>query len=84
MRIQKLNKATKQNLLEDLLKRSPNSYGQYEESVHAILNAVKEERDAAVFAFTEKFDGAHLNASNIQVAEAEIEEAYEKVDAQLL
>ena len=84
MRIQKLNKATKQNLLEDLLKRSPNSYGQYEESVHAILSAVKEERDAAVFAFTEKFDGAHLNASNIQVTEAEIEEAYEKVDAQLL
>ena len=84
MRIQKLNKATKQNLLEDLLKRSPNRYGQYEESVHAILSAVKEERDAAVFAFTEKFDGAHLDASNIQVTEAEIEEAYEKVDAQLL
>ena len=84
MRIQKLNKATKQNLLEDLLKRSPNSYGQYEESVHAILNAVKEERDAAVFAFTEKFDGAHLDASNIQVTEAEIEEAYEKVDDKLL
>lgn len=84
MRIQKLNKATKQNLLEDLLKRSPNSYGQYEESVHAILSAVKEERDAAVFAFTEKFDGAHLDASNIQVTEAEIEEAYEKVDDKLL
>ena len=84
MRIQKLNKATKQNLLEDLLKRSPNSYGQYEESVHAILSAVKEERDAAVFAFTEKFDGAHLDASNIQVTEAEIEDAYTKVDAQLL
>ena len=48
MRIQILNKATKQNLLEDLLKRSPNSYGQYEESVNAILTAVKEERDAAV------------------------------------
>lgn len=84
MRIQKLNKATKQNLLEDLLKRSPNSYGQYEESVNAILTAVKEERDAAVFAFTEKFDGAHLDASNIQVTEEEIEEAYTKVDAQLL
>ena len=84
MKIQKLNKATKQNLLEDLLKRSPNSYGQYEESVNAILQAVKEERDAAVFAFTEKFDGAHLDASNIQVTEAEIEEAYGNVDDQLL
>ena len=84
MRIQKLNKDTKQNLLEDLLKRSPNSYGQYEASVQAILNAVKEERDAAVFAFTEKFDGAHLDASNIQVTEAEIEEAYAEVDDELL
>lgn len=84
MRIQKLNKDTKQNLLEDLLKRSPNSYGQYEASVQAILSAVKEERDAAVFAFTEKFDGAHLDASNIQVTEAEIEEAYAEVDDELL
>lgn len=84
MRIQKLNKDTKQNLLEDLLKRSPNSYGQYEASVQAILSAVKEERDAAVFAFTEKFDGAHLDASNIQVTEAEIEEAYAEVDDDLL
>lgn len=84
MRIQKLNKDTKQNLLEDLLKRSPNSYGQYEASVQAILSAVKEERDAAVFAFTEKFDGAHLDASNIQVTEAEIEDAYAEVDDELL
>lgn len=30
MRIQKLNSDTKKNLLEDLLKRSPNNYGQYE------------------------------------------------------
>jgi len=84
MRIQKLNKTTRQNLLEDLLKRSPNSYGQYEESVQAILHAVKEERDAAVFAFTEKFDGAHLDASTIQVTDTEIEEAYTNMDEELL
>ena len=48
MRIQKLNKDTKQNLLEDLLKRSPNSYGQYEASVQAILDQVKEEKDAGL------------------------------------
>ena len=47
MRIQKLNKDTKQNLLEDLLKRSPNSYGQYEASVQSILNEVKEKKDEA-------------------------------------
>ena len=29
MRIQKLNSDTKKNLLEELLKRSPNNYGQF-------------------------------------------------------
>ena len=72
MRIQKLNKDTKQNLLEDLLKRSPNSYGQYEASVQSILNEVKEKKDEAVFAFTRKFDGAEISADNILVTEAEI------------
>ena len=84
MRIQKLNKDTKQNLLEDLLKRSPNSYGQYEASVQSILNEVKEKKDEAVFAFTRKFDGAEISADNILVTEAEIEEAYQEVYASLL
>ena len=84
MRIQKLNKDTTQNLLEDLLKRSPNSYGQYEASVQSILNEVKEKKDEAVFAFTRKFDGAEISADNILVTEAEIEEAYQEVDASLL
>ena len=84
MRRQKLNKDTKQNLLEDLLKRSPNSYGQYEASVQSILNEVKEKKDEAVFAFTRKFDGAEISADNILVTEAEIEEAYQEVDASLL
>ena len=84
MRIQKLNKDTKQNLLEDLLKRSPNSYGQYEASVQSILNEVKEKKDEAVVAFTRKFDGAEISADNILVTEAEIEEAYQEVDASLL
>ncbi|MGN0405425.1 MAG: histidinol dehydrogenase [Bariatricus sp.] len=84
MRIQKLNKDTKQNLLEDLLKRSPNSYGQYEASVQSILNQVKEKKDEAVFAFTRKFDGAEITAENILVTEAEIEAAYQEVDASLL
>ena len=84
MRIQKLNKDTRQNLLEDLLKRSPNNYGQYEESVQKILDKVKIEKDAAVFELTAKFDGAVLDASNIQVTEEEINEAYAKVDQELL
>ena len=84
MRIQKLNSDTKTNLLEDLLKRSPNNYGQYEASVKEILDKVKEEKDAAVFAYTAKFDGAELTADTIEVTDAEIEEAYAQVDDTLL
>ena len=84
MRIQKLNSDTKKNLLEDLLKRGPNNYGQYEASVKEILDKVKEEKDAAVFAYTAKFDGAELTADTIEVTDAEIEEAYAQVDDTLL
>ena len=84
MRIQKLNSDTKKNLLEDLLKRSPNNYGQYAASVKEILDKVKEEKDAAVFAYTAKFDGAELTADTIEVTDAEIEEAYAQVDDTLL
>ena len=84
MRIQKLNSDTKKNLLEDLLKRSPNNYGQYEASVKEILDKVKEEKDAAVFAYTAKFDGAELTEDTIEVTDAEIEEAYAQVDDTLL
>ena len=84
MRIQKLNSDTKKNLLEDLLKRSPNNSGQYEASVKEILDKVKEEKDAAVFAYTAKFDGAELTADTIEVTDAEIEEAYAQVDDTLL
>ena len=84
MRIQKLNSDTKKNLLEDLLKRSPNNYGQYEASVKEILDKVKEEKDAAVFEYTAKFDGAELTADTIEVTDAEIEEAYAQVDDTLL
>ena len=52
MRIEKLTESTKKNLLEDLLKRSPNSYGKYEASVQQILNDVKEKGDEALFGYT--------------------------------
>lgn len=84
MRIQKLDENTKKNLLEDLLKRSPNQYTQYEERVSAILNTVKQEKDNAVFSYTKQFDGAEINADNIQVTEEEIAEAYAAVDTSLV
>ena len=83
MRIQHLDKNTKMSLLEDLLKRSPNNYGKYEQGVAEILDHVRNEKDAAVFAYTEKFDGAKIDASNIKVTEEEIKEAYEVVGEEL-
>jgi histidinol dehydrogenase len=84
MRTVVLNEATKKDILENLLKRSPNSYGKYEASVAAILADVKEKGDEAIFEYTKKFDGAEINADNIVVTKAEIEEAYSLVDAQLV
>lgn len=84
MRIEKLDESTKKNLLEDLLKRSPNNYGKYESSVREILDAVKEKGDEAVFSYTKKFDGAEIHAQNVLVTEEEVAEAYAQVDASLL
>ena len=84
MRIDKLDSSTKRNLLDDLLKRSPNSYGKYEASVKEILENVRSGRDEAVFTYTKQFDGADIDASNIRVTEEEIQEAYSQVDESLL
>lgn len=84
MRIQHLDSSTKKNLLEDLLQRSPSSYGQYGQAVAEILNNVKIEKDKALFAYTEQFDHAHIDASNVRVTMEEIQAAYEEVGEELL
>ena len=84
MRIEKLDQNTKKDLLEKLLKRSPTSYGSYEQSVREILDAVRERRDQALFEYTEKFDGARISTDNILVTEEEIREAYREVDPELV
>ena len=84
MRILKLTKDSQKNILESLLKRSPNNYTEYESTVNEIINNVKENRDKAVFEYTKKFDKADVDASNIRVTEEEIKEAYELVDEKLL
>lgn len=84
MKIQHLDGSLRQNLLENLLKRSPNQYGEYEKVVMEILDRVKEEGDSALFAYTEKFDGAHIDAGCIRVTQEEIREAYSLVDPGLL
>ena len=84
MRIEKLDQNTKKDLLEKLLKRSPTSYGSYEQSVREILDDVRDRRDQALFEYTEKFDGARISADNILVTEEEIREAYREVDPELV
>ncbi len=84
MRIQKLDENSKKNILEDLLKRSPNQYTEYEERVAGILNAVRNQKDQALFDFTKKFDGVEIDAQTIRVTDEEIAEAYEKVDTSLV
>lgn len=84
MRIVKLTDETKNNILEDLLKRSPNSYGKFEAAVNDILLNVRTNKDEALFKYTKDFDKADINASNIVVTKDEIEEAYTKVDPALV
>lgn len=79
-----LSEDTKKDILENLLKRSPNSYGKFEASVAAILADVKEKGDEAVFDYTKRFDGADINVANIVVTKEEIDEAYSLVDEQLV
>lgn len=84
MRIVKLTKETTENILENMLKRSPTQYGTYEASVQEIIENVKTKKDAAVFEYTEKFDHAVLDASTVEVTQEEIDEAYNIVDPELI
>ena len=84
MRIVELNETTKKDILTNLLKRSPDNYGEYETIVKEIVEDVHINGDKALFAYTEKFDKAKIDASNVKVTKEEIEEAYAQVDENLL
>ena len=84
MRIVTLSKESRQNLLDSLLKRSPGNYGQYQDTVQEIVDRVKTEGDQALFELTRKFDWEGINASNVKVTEAEVQEAYDTIDPQLV
>lgn len=84
MRIVKLTKETRENILENLLKRSTNDYGNYEQIVNEIIDRVRKEKDAALFEYTEKFDHCKIDASCVKVTEAEFEEALAKVPEELM
>ncbi|GFO84098.1 histidinol dehydrogenase [Anaerostipes butyraticus] len=84
MRILKVNEDSIENILSDLLKRSPNNYDGYQETVDEIIANVKADGDQAVFDYTKRFDGAEITKENILVTEEEIKEAYDQVDDQLI
>ncbi|MCH5252646.1 MAG: histidinol dehydrogenase [Lachnospiraceae bacterium] len=84
MRIIQLTEESKKNILENLLKRSPNNYDKYQDTVNAILEDVKENGDKAVFAYTKQFDKADITGGNLIVTEEEIDEAYQCVDSDLI
>ncbi len=83
MRIINLTGEAKSNLLNDLLKRSPNNYGKYEAIVNDIIEKVKTEGDSAIFAYTKQFDKCELDKDTIRVTEAEITEAVNTIEPKL-
>ncbi len=84
MRRIRLDEASMENILESLLKRSPNQYDSYQDTVNEILNEVKEKGDEALFRYTKKFDKAEITSDNIRVTGEEIQEAYAQVEASLV
>ena len=84
MRTVRLTKESTKDILENLLKRSPNNYGKFEAAVADILANVKEKGDEALFSYTREFDKVEVTSETIRVTEEEIKEAYEAVDASLL
>lgn len=84
MKIVSLTKETTKSIMDDLLKRSPNNYTEYESVVNDIIENVKDNKDKAVFDYTLKFDRFALTPENIVVTREEIEEAYAQMDAELV
>lgn len=84
MRTIRLTKETQKDLLNSLLKRSPNNYAKYEFVVAEIIDKVREEGDAAIFSYTKKFDKWEMNADNIRVTEQEMEEAFAEAEPEFI
>ena len=84
MRIVKLDETSRQNILADLLKRDPNNYGAYADTVQEIVETVKRDGDKAVLAYTREFDKAEISSESLKVTDQEIEEAMKEVDPELM
>jgi histidinol dehydrogenase len=84
VRILPLTLENRQNILNDLLKRSPNHYGSYMDTVNAIIQRVRTEGDEALVAYTREFDGYEITPAQFLVTEEEFAAAYEQIDEAFL
>ena len=84
MNVETLDKNSIETLLDSMLKRSPTSYGEYEDAVKDIVENVRMRGDEAVFEYTLKFDKASLSPDTLCVTKDEIDEAYRTADPALL
>ncbi|MGN0307627.1 MAG: histidinol dehydrogenase [Lachnospiraceae bacterium] len=84
MRIVELTAQSRENILEELLKRSPNQYGEYEATVNEIIQQVRKEKDAAILDYTRRFDQWQPTSETLRVTPEEIQEAYGQMDEALI
>ena len=84
MKIVELTPESRDRLLETLQRRSPSGFESYEKNVRAIVEDVRERRDAALFEYTERFDRVRIGPGNVLVTQAEIEQAYAETPTELL
>ena len=67
MRIVTLDNKSMENILADMLKRDPNNYDSYTQTVQTIVDDVKARgRRGAVLSIQKRFDGASLDGSSIR------------------
>ena len=85
MRTVALTKESTKDILENLLKRSPNNYGKFESAVDEILNECERTKATRPFLHTQKnLTRQKLLKKPSRVTEEEIKEAYEAVDPALI
>lgn len=84
MRIITLDETSKKDILSNLLKRSPNQYEAYSNTVNRIIDEVRSHGDSAVFSYTKEFDKAIIDENTIRVSEEEIKQAFNRIDEKLI
>ena len=84
MRILPLTEENKTGLLNSLLKRSPNHYAAYMDTVNAIVERVRREGDLALADYTRQFDQYEISPGQFLATQEEIDEAYRQADEAFL